>query len=136
MIIKINKLTRDSKGTVAIEFALVFPVLLLLLFSVIELGSAWYNRQLLVNASREGARLAALSSGMEDSDVVSEVQNILSQSGFPGGATVVSSGAAGGPGTLVQVQVSASVPMPVLGALVPGLDSSPVVTANTVMRHE
>jgi Flp pilus assembly protein TadG len=121
---------------VALEFALVFPVLLLLLFSVIELGSAWYNRQLLVNASREGARLAALSSGMQDSDIVSEVQTILNQSGFPGSATVISSGASGGPGTLVNVQITAPVSMPVLGALVPGVDSSQLVTANTVMRHE
>lgn len=136
MISKINKLTRDSKGTIAVEFAVVFPFLLLFLFGIIELGSAWYDRNLLVNASREGARLAALSSGMEDADVVSEVHTILSQSGFPGNATVISSGASGGPGTLVQVQISAPVSMPVLGALVPGLDSSTVVTANTVMRHE
>lgn len=45
-----------QKGAVAVEFALVLPVLILLLFGTIEFGLLLYNNQILTNASREGAR--------------------------------------------------------------------------------
>jgi Flp pilus assembly protein TadG len=136
MMNTIIRLKKDSRGSMAVEFALVFPVLLLLLFSVIELGSAWYNRQLLVNASREGARMAALADGMGDNDVVAQVRSILNSSGFAGAANITSTGASGSPGTMVEVEITANLPLPVLGSLVPGVDSSAHVTASTTMRHE
>ena len=40
----------------AIESALLFPLLILILFGMIEFGLLMYNRQVLTNASREGAR--------------------------------------------------------------------------------
>jgi Flp pilus assembly protein TadG len=47
---------RDQRGAVAVEFALVFPLLILVLFGVIEYG-AIYNAQLVVTgAAREAAR--------------------------------------------------------------------------------
>jgi Flp pilus assembly protein TadG len=136
MMNTIIRLKKDSRGSMAVEFALVFPVLLLLLFSVIELGSAWYNRQLLVNASREGARMAALADGMGDNDVVAQVRSILNSSGFGGAANITSTGASGSPGTMVTVEITANLSLPVLGSLVPGINSSPEATASTTMRHE
>jgi Flp pilus assembly protein TadG len=51
---------RDDSGAAAVEFALVVPFVLLLLFGVIDFGRA-YNMQLsLTHAAREGARVAAL----------------------------------------------------------------------------
>lgn len=38
------------------EFALVLPVLVLLIFGMIEMSLLLYNQQILTNASREGAR--------------------------------------------------------------------------------
>ena len=38
------------------EFAILLPVFLLLLFGVIDFGHAWYMDHVLSNASREGAR--------------------------------------------------------------------------------
>lgn len=50
--------TRDDSqgGQAIIEFALVLPILLLILGGIIELGILFYNKQVLTNASREGAR--------------------------------------------------------------------------------
>lgn len=49
-----------DSGAAAVEFALVMPVLLLLLFGMIDFGRA-YNMQLaLTQAAREGVRVAAL----------------------------------------------------------------------------
>lgn len=50
----------SDRGAAAVEFALVLPVLLLMLFGIIDFGRL-YNAQItLTQASREGARLAAL----------------------------------------------------------------------------
>lgn len=46
----------DNRGSSAVEFALVLPVLLVLIFGIVELGLLLYNQQILTNASREGAR--------------------------------------------------------------------------------
>ncbi|KGJ77126.1 hypothetical protein GY21_08170 [Cryobacterium roopkundense] len=51
---------RDDGGAAALEFALVLPVLLLLVFGLMEF-SRLYNVQIsLTNAAREGARVMAI----------------------------------------------------------------------------
>lgn len=50
--IKPNK----QRGVAAVEFAIVLPLLLFLFIGIVEFGIAYYNKQVLTNASREGAR--------------------------------------------------------------------------------
>jgi Flp pilus assembly protein TadG len=50
-------------GTHSVEFSVVFPVLILFMFAIFEYGRFLMVRQLLDNAAREGARLAAVSAG-------------------------------------------------------------------------
>jgi Flp pilus assembly protein TadG len=45
-----------QKGVAAVEFAIVLPFLVLLVFGTIDFGLMFYNKQVLTNASREGAR--------------------------------------------------------------------------------
>lgn len=47
---------RRMAGAAAVEFTLLFPLLLLLVFGVIEFGAALYDKSILTNASREAAR--------------------------------------------------------------------------------
>ncbi|WP_439671347.1 TadE-like domain-containing protein [Cupriavidus necator] len=47
---------QKQKGAAAVEFALVLPVLLLIVFGIVELGIALYDKAVITNASREGAR--------------------------------------------------------------------------------
>jgi Flp pilus assembly protein TadG len=49
---------RGEHGAIAVEFAIILPILLLLAFSIIDFGHAWYMRQVLQNSCREGARYA------------------------------------------------------------------------------
>jgi Flp pilus assembly protein TadG len=49
-----NKL--NERGAVAAEFALLLPVLLIILFGIIEFGMIMYGREIVTNAAREGAR--------------------------------------------------------------------------------
>jgi Flp pilus assembly protein TadG len=45
-----------EKGASAVEFALVLPVLMLVLFGIIEFGFILYDKAVITNASREAAR--------------------------------------------------------------------------------
>jgi Flp pilus assembly protein TadG len=78
----------DERGVVAVEFALVMPLLLLLVFGTIEFGFM-LNRDMIVgNASRDGARLASLAGSY--TEVRDMVESELSQSGIPtSGATTI-----------------------------------------------
>ena len=60
--------TRD-RGAVAVEFALLLPVLLLIVFGIIDFGRALNAQITLTQAAREGARLAALG------DTTAQVQS-------------------------------------------------------------
>ena len=47
---------RSQKGSATVEFGLILPMLLLILFGTLELGLALYNKSVITHASREGAR--------------------------------------------------------------------------------
>lgn len=51
-----NTLVCDDQGAAVIEFAIVLPLLLVLMFGMIEFSLFMYNKQVLTNAVREGAR--------------------------------------------------------------------------------
>ena len=47
---------RRTEGMAAVEFAILGSVFLLFLGGIMDLGHAWYMKQVVTNASREGAR--------------------------------------------------------------------------------
>jgi Flp pilus assembly protein TadG len=51
-----TKTLESQNGTALVEFALIALLLFSLLFAIIEFGVYMYNRQVITNASREGAR--------------------------------------------------------------------------------
>jgi hypothetical protein len=57
---KTIKLLRQTKGSALLEFAVVSGVLLLLVTAILDFGHAWFLRQTIINASREGARYAVV----------------------------------------------------------------------------
>lgn len=66
-----------SKGQALAEFALVFPLFLLLLFAVIVFGLYVFYNQQLANAAREAARYAAVHSVTSQCPTVSRLDPIL-----------------------------------------------------------
>ncbi len=57
-----NRLGSGQRGTALIEFALVLPMLVVITFLVVDFGRAFYVKNLLEQASREGARRLAVGS--------------------------------------------------------------------------
>jgi len=56
----------SSRGQTLVEFALVFPIIVILLFGIIDFGLMLNHRITLEHAVREGARYAAVHDGCTD----------------------------------------------------------------------
>jgi Flp pilus assembly protein TadG len=52
---------RSERGAVAVEFALLAPVLILILLGIMEFGRAYNTQSMLINAAREGVRAMAIN---------------------------------------------------------------------------
>ncbi len=74
-----------ERGASLIEFAIILPLLVLLLFGIMEAGWAFSQSVEVRNAAREGARLAVVDFGTGQ-DVIDETCNRADLSGS--GATV------------------------------------------------
>ena len=57
-----RRIRRDRKGQALVEFVLVFPIAVLLIFAIIVFGLWIFYQQQLTNVAREGARFAAIHS--------------------------------------------------------------------------
>jgi Flp pilus assembly protein TadG len=65
---------RRRRGAAATEFAIVAPVFFLMIIGFIEVGRALMVQQVLINASRVGARMAS-TTGSTSSGVQTAVQD-------------------------------------------------------------
>jgi|CZKT01.1.fsa_nt_gi Flp pilus assembly protein TadG len=126
-----------ERGAAAVEFALLLPVLLLLLFGIIDFGRALNAQITLTQAAREGARLAALG----EPDVVSRTQ--AAATGIsPVTVTVTACPAGAGPGTDAVVTTSYAfsfaTPIGAIAAMFggSGIGSPITLTARGVMPCE
>lgn len=80
---------RDRKGSSVVEFAIVAPVFFMLLIGIIEVGRALMVQQVLINASRVGARRAVTLSSSQ-SAAVAAVEEYADGVGVSGIACSVS----------------------------------------------
>lgn len=135
---------KNRTGSQVIEFALVLPLLLLLVFGIIDFSVGLYDKAVVTNASREGARAGVvyrfptLTSAQLQSTVTAVVQNYCSSYLITFGAattpriTVTGGGASG---NQLTVTVSYDYVFSVIPNFVPTL-TNPTLTATTVMRME
>ena len=74
---------RRRRGAAVVEFAIVVPIFVLLVFGMIEFGRMVMVHQLLVGAAREGARQAIVN-GATAVDVEQTVRNYLTATSIDG----------------------------------------------------
>jgi Flp pilus assembly protein TadG len=69
---------KSHSGQAMVEFALILPLLLILIFGVIEFSILLYDKAVITNASREGARhgiVAPATSRQTQTEIASVVSN-------------------------------------------------------------
>ena len=81
---------KEQKGASAVEFAILLPVLILILFGTVEFGLLLYNQQVITNASREGARagIVAQTPRVSDTEIETVVLNYCGTNLVTFGASV------------------------------------------------
>jgi Flp pilus assembly protein TadG len=56
-----SRIIRNQRGTSTLEFIVVLPVLLFVLFAIVEISRAYLTVNLVTTAAREGARAGAVA---------------------------------------------------------------------------
>lgn len=117
---------KGDVGAAAVEFALVLPILILLLCGIIDFGRA-YNAQItLTHAAREAARVWALGGSADETTARAQA----TATGLSGVTAATTTCAFGQP-TTVTVTASFGFATPLIADLAPGLTS---LSAEGVMR--
>ncbi len=130
---------RDSDaGQTLVETAMVLPILLLLLFALVDFGRGFYTWLLVTNAAREGARVAAVQS--PESAVQNRITEALGALD-PGKLDVTLTNVQGPRGQPVTVDLAYDFEwVTPMGAILQLLGGSaigdPVITAHSSMRLE
>jgi Flp pilus assembly protein TadG len=130
----------DASGAALIEFALCLPLLALLIAGIFDFGLLFMRYEVLTNAAREGARMAALP-GYSTADVEARVAAYLAAGHVTEAptTTVVPVSLAGTPFVAMEVTVTLDYSYAVLGpvaALFGGTFGTTTLTATSVMRAE
>jgi Flp pilus assembly protein TadG len=134
----IKRLVREQQGAAALEFALIAPLFLILLFGALDFGLALYAKGLITHASQEGARYGTiyhLSPPTVD-DIQGYVQSYLSGAGFSQPVTITVTGAGGASGTPLAVRVDYTHHFLGLPSFLCGWADSLNLSAETVKRLE
>ncbi len=121
----------DERGTAAVEFALVLPLLLVLTLALVQVGLLARDRLLVEAAARAGARSAAV----DPSPDAARAAALAAGPGLDPGATSVQVTRAGGRGSpvTVTVDVEDAIRVPFIGWL---LGSSVHFHAEATDRQE
>jgi Flp pilus assembly protein TadG len=130
---------RQRQGAAVVEFAIIAPLFFMLVFGMIEFGRAIMVKQILTNASREGARVAVLDSTTPTaSQVTNLVTTYLSNAGISGATVTMDPTEPTSAGYGAPVTVTVQIPFNRVSWLPAPwfLTGSTNLRASTVMRRE
>lgn len=96
-----------QRGASAVEFAILAPLFVALLFAIVEFGLVLYTKGMLTHASREGARFGVVYGPprRDSAAIEAVVRNYLNQCGLTNTASVTITGVAGASGSPLDVKV-------------------------------
>ena len=133
---------KNQDGASAVEFALVLPILVLMVFAIIEFSVALYDKAMMTNASREGARAGIVFRipPVTDEEIGNVVNTYLGGNlitfGGPAAAntTVIRNGS--NPGDELKVTVDYTYTFLIIPNIITRLSGGITMMAETVMRME
>jgi Flp pilus assembly protein TadG len=135
---RIRKTRKGEKGQNLVEFALVVPLLLLLVIGIAEFGRAWMSKNILTGAAREASRLLAVPLPYGgDNNATARANAILDSASIPvASRNVTVVGESVGPFEPVTATVTYDFPVTITG-FIPGLDNTTIpLSSTTTMRRE
>lgn len=134
---------RAQQGLAVVEFALLLPILLLIFLGMIEISLALYDKAILTNASREGARAGIVLSSPKMTEA--QIRNVVLN--YTNGA-LISLGATTAPTVTIEQSSPASFPNALrvtvsytykglgVGTMLGALGAPIVLTGSTSMVNE
>ena len=141
----LKRFRASETGQALVEFTMIIPIFLLLIFGLVDFGRAFYTWLIVTNAAREGARVAAVQS--DTSTVNARIYESFCES-YPTQCTldpsklsISTTNVQGARGSAVVVDLAFdfeyATPIGNIIALVSGGSlSTPTITAHTSMRLE
>ena len=134
---RLQKLRQSERGSAAVEFALILPILASLVFGAIDFGRMLWFQEVLVNATREGTRQGTLFfSGNGQAEIQAVVAQALNNGGVP--TTGLNVGVNGvGAGTGNPLTVTSTIPWQffVIDSLIPGITTNQLTASVTMMNE-
>ena len=133
-------LCRGERGQALLEFALVVPILLLLLLGVVEFARAWNVYEILTDAAREGARQAVVDNpAIGEGDVVNLIREAGGRAGIvidPGNVQITGFHSGRGNTTTVRIEFDHELQWigPLLGVFLD--DTNVTMVTEFAMRNE
>jgi Flp pilus assembly protein TadG len=109
---------RGQRGAELVEFALVLPLLLIIIMGIIDFGLAFQRYEVITNAAREGARLGSLQASYSVSDIQARVNQYCVAAQLPGGC----------PSANVAVNQAVTIPV--------GANTLPAVSVTVTYQHQ
>jgi hypothetical protein len=132
-VISIKSL-RNEKGQSLVEFAILLPILLLLLMGILEFGIILNSYLTINNASREGARLGIVSgSNIEINELITNISPNLDTANLIVNITPLEGIRTSGETITVEIIYNYQVIIPIISNI---LNNVVVLKAQTSMRME
>ena len=134
--------SRRKRGMAMVEFVIILPILLMIVFAIVEFGVLFGRWQTLSNAAREGARTAVVfRSPCNTGTVEAEVRQRVKDYAIPLGivladADIAVSGVCGASTTSSTVSVTLPYTFKVLPGFAASVSPTIDLVGNSVMRNE
>jgi Flp pilus assembly protein TadG len=126
--------TRKARAAAVVEFAVVTPLLITLLFGIMEYGHVFMVRQSMVTAAREGCRIAVLQTTTDPyTEVTDRIAELMNGAGVSNYTVDMTHATAQNPTESVRI-ITAMSDVSLLGGFLLPQEKNMVVTCS--MRKE
>ncbi len=129
-------LRKSERGQSSVEFGLVVMISILMFLGMVQFGMYLYGLSIVENAARHGARIGSVSQACSACDAVVAAMSALNGQPVIRNPSVDILAPGGIVGSIVQIRVTAHIPMIMPGGDLFGLDRLTTVTSESTFRQE